>query len=338
MTRLFSFLWVLILIVSCSTPLRKADPCLEKRSALEMGSNRIKFAIAEVNFCTQKISKEIIRKDWTVEQDKTVLKEPDGSTAISDTAKDATLEVVKSVKIIMKQHSVDIPPVIVATGIFREVKGTKPLFEKIQEILANGPRVISAIEEARLGVNSLIATEMTLPDDFLVWDIGGNSMQITIKHKGEKKYFLGGKGSQFFKQTAKDMLRRQNTPNPILDVNLAKLNKVFKNSHNYYVKQIPALPSNVVVYGIGALHSKSILNRINEHNENRNKFYTLDELKGLIKSTVNLTDEQIGGAYASNQVTNQIFVANMMEQLMIQKVNVRELDLTAGLLVFGVSL
>ena len=132
-----------------------------------MGSNRIKFAIAEVNFCTQKISKEIIRKDWTVEQDKTVLKEPDGSTAISDTAKDATLEVVKSVKIIMKQHSVDIPPVIVATGIFREVKGTKPLFEKIQEILANGPRVISAIEEARLGVNSLIATEMTLPDDFL---------------------------------------------------------------------------------------------------------------------------------------------------------------------------
>ena len=134
------------------------------------------------------------------------------------------------------------------------------------------------------------------------------------------------------------MLRRQNTPNPILDVNLAKLNKVFKNSHNYYVKQIPTLPGNVVVYGIGALHSKSILNRINEYNENRNKFYTLDELKGLIKSTVNLTDEQIGGAYASNQVTNQIFVANMMEQLTIQKVNVRELDLTAGLLVFGVSL
>ena len=95
------------------------------------------------------------------------------------------------------------------------------------------------------------------------------------------------------------------------------------------------MPEGITVYGIGGVHSKSILDMINSYHETKNTFYTLEELRQLIVDSANLTDGQLAGAYASNRVTNAMLAEVVMDYLQIDRVDVRQIDLTTGLLLFG---
>lgn len=331
---------ILLIAFSCSSTKKKYDAiavsCLAKKAVAEIGTNRIKLIIADVNTCQKKIEQEIHKQIWQVEQDKSVFQEQDGTHSLSHEAKDKTLQVFEEIKTIFITHNIAKPD-IVATGIFRDVTNADILFSKIQMSIGVYPRLLSALEEAQIGLKSFLANEPTAPADFLLWDIGGNSMQISTRIGGKTRYFLGGHGSQFHKKLATQILKRRFSPNPVRQVNIAKLQNEFRKAGQEYLANVPNLPAKLPVYGIGGVHGKSILAMINSYHETKNNFYTIDELRQLIVDTANLTDGQLGGAYAANQVTNAILVEDIMENLRIEKVNVREIDLTTGILIFGVN-
>jgi hypothetical protein len=75
---------------------------------------------------------------------------------------------------------------------------------------------------------------------------------------------------------------------------------------------------------------------INSYHETKKNFYTLEELRQLIVDSANLSDGQLAGVYASNRITNAMLAEVIMDDLNIDRVDVRDIDLTSGLLLFGV--
>ena len=332
-----SLAFLLLLLISCSTPVSKLPPCIERRSVIEMGTNRIKLTIADVDVCKKKFIKTVGRKDWAVEQDSSIYQDFEGTRSLSHEVNDKTIKVFEEAKKIIATYSEASSPLVIATGVFREVKGSEHVFDKIKNIIGSRPNVISALKETRLGEKSLQATEAQLPTQYLVWDIGGNSMQFTLKQNTKSQYFLGGMGSQFYKQLAKTILKRKDSPNPIEQKNLPLLKAEFLKVGSSNISKLSGKVENISVYGIGAVHSESILKRLQDFNESIIDLYTINDLRQLTVDTVNLTDGQLGGSYSPNQVTNQIIVEAIMDYLKIKQINVRTLDLTQGALVYGLK-
>jgi exopolyphosphatase/pppGpp-phosphohydrolase len=303
-----------------------------------MGTNRVKYTIAEINICQKKFVKQIFKKSWHIPQDAYLFKDYDGTVSLSHDSKDKTLAAFEQIKATQKDYNFDDLKVI-ATGVFREVTNPAPFFERINKIIGQTPRVLTSLEEAQAGHNSFLVAEdpATLPANFLLWDIGGNSMQLTLKMDGKIKYVLGGRGSQFFKQLAINYLKKKSTPNPIGINNLDKIRAEFRRASQDNLVKLPQLPENLTVFGMGAVHSKSIMDQMNDFNQTDNKSYTLDDLKALIIDMANLGDAELGGEYAANKVTNALMVEDVMKYLKIKNVQVRDLDLTYGVLVYGLK-
>jgi exopolyphosphatase/pppGpp-phosphohydrolase len=326
---------ILLMVFSCSTSKKTGfEHCFKNKTVAEIGTNRITLLMANVDVCQKKIVKEIYKQDWPIEQDKSVFLEHDGTQALSHETKDKILFAFEEIKLIFEKFKV-INPDVVATGVFREVTNADLLFNKIQNIIGTYPRLLSVLEEAQIGLKSLQTVESTLPGELVLWDIGESSSQITVRVGGKTRYILGGHGSQYYKSLAIQVLKKRLTPNPIKQSHLTKVKNAFKKSTEEYLRATPDLPEGVTVYGIGGVHSKSILDMINSYHETKNNFYTLEELRQLIVDSANLTDGQLAGAYASNRVTNAMLAEVVMDYLQIDRVDVREIDLTTGLLLFG---
>ena len=165
---------ILLIVFSCSSKKKQdsvSDNCLVRKAVAEIGTNRIKLIIADVNNCQKKIVTNIHKQVWQVEQDKVIFQEHDDTHSLSHEAKDRTLQVMGEIKVLFATHNV-LKPDVVATGVFRDVTNADILFSKIQNILGVYPRLLSALEEAQTGVKSFQANEATLPPDYLLWDIG----------------------------------------------------------------------------------------------------------------------------------------------------------------------
>jgi exopolyphosphatase/pppGpp-phosphohydrolase len=331
----YLFLPLLLTIFSCSSHKpTDAENCLKRKSVAEMGTNSIKLMIADVDTCKKKITHEVYSQVWPIEHDKAVFQEHDGTHSLSHEAKDKTFSVFEEIKVLLATHMITKPD-IVATGVYREVSNADILFNKIQNIMGVYPKLLSAIQEAQVSVKAFQAKEGKLPAEYVLWDISGNSMQITTRIAGKTRYVLGGPGAQAYKKLAMQVLKRKFTPNPIRQINVSKLQNDMRKMSLEYLQSMPALPTAVPVFGIGAIHSKSILDSINSYHETKNNFYTIEELRQLIFDTANLTDGQLGGSSASGQVTNALMVEEIMDNMRIDKIRVREVDLTEGYLVFG---
>jgi len=159
---------------------------------------------------------------------------------------------------------------------------------------------------------------------------------MTFKNNKKSRYFLGGKGSQFYKNLGKTILERKDSPNPIGQKNISRLKVEFLKVALVHSK-LSDVPKAITIYGIGGLHNESILRRLQDLNESDLDTYGVDELRQMTVDTADLNDGQIGGSYSANQVTNQILVEAIMEYLEVSKVHVRQLDLTQGALVFGLG-
>lgn len=331
------FALIVFNFISCSTK-PKAPVCNQTKAVVDMGTNRVKYTIAEINTCQKKFIKQIFKKSWHIPQDAYLFRDYDGTVSLSHDSKDKTLAAFEEIKATQKDYKFD-DLRIIATGVFREVTNPAPFFERINKIIGQTPQILTSLEEAQAGYNSFLVFEdpATLPTNFLIWDIGGNSMQLTLKMDGKMKYALGSRGSQYFKQLAVNTLKTKSTPNPIGSNNLDKLRAEFRKANQDNLIKLPQIPEGLPVYGIGAVHSKGIMEQMNDFNGTENKSYTLDELKALILDTANLTDGDLGGEYAANKVTNALMVEDVMKYLKIKKVEVRDLDLTYGILVYGLK-
>ena len=170
----------------------------------------------------------------------------------------------------------------------------------------------------------------------MVWDIGGGSMQISALVNGKIETYKGGLASVTFKdQIIKEILpvsrRKATGPNPLSQAQISKALILSKISSLNVSKAIKKRLRNkkTKVIGIGGVHNFSILGQVG----NKTNRYNQIDLQKTIQTKYNMTDKEIGGKYASTQVSNLALVLGHMQGLQIQKVEVAKINMTDGQLI-----
>lgn len=288
------------------------SPCIERRGAIDVGSGSTKALGAVVDICKQQIVKVLFDEQTPIS-----FKDSSFSSEVISEAQ------VKFTSLVRALNKLEIHHInAVATEAFRQIKDGEEIAKKISNFTSVDLRVITQSEEAELGVAS--ARALASPEA-VVWDIGGGSMQITTKNE----VFLGKLASVSFKDLVIKKVKHKDpkqvkSPNPLkewkeaITLSLNHANKNLSENLKTNFKKTPWM-------GIGGVWWHSI--RSQTKNE-----ATLDSLRQALKQRSKLNDSQIGGSYASTDVTNLALVIGYMEALGISSVTPVKATLTQGLL------
>jgi len=330
-------LYLLLLAGLLITPLHsEAINCIQTKAAFDIGSGNTKLKVAKVDICKSKIIEVLLEESQKVEykEDLSRNQKSEFSSQIMEQGIQ-TIQKLKAKAMRYKPKSFT----AVATSAFRKATNTYDFIKKILKRTGVLVEVISQKEEARLGFLAGSSKSSTDPNKLIIWDIGGGSMQITAFGKNDDLVsYQGPLGSVTFKnlfitKIQNKRLEDTNTPNP---TSTSELKKSLEHLVQTAQKEVPyqikskILRSDVTVIGTGGVHYYSIRKQVNSP---KGKAYQLSQVATTLKKKSGLTDKQIGGPYASTEVTNLALVLGFMKGLNIYSVIPLKTNLTDGLLI-----
>lgn len=321
-------IFVLISLFSATT---WAQPCLENRAALDLGSGTTKAYVAEVDTCQKKIVKVIFEDRLPLAFNEALEKSADGTLPEKVVGEatpriQALLEKVKTYNV--KRITA------VATSVFRVAKNGRAMARNLSRDLQIPVEVISQEQEAELGYWSALA-QKNISDtrDLIVWDIGGGSMQMYSRDKGRVHIYEGDLASVTFKNKILQILqfkdpKSHSSPNPIglqreAALQLAK-NHAYLNVPAYFKKKAP----QARWVGVGGVISMSVQRQVNKEASQ----FTQDELNEALKKRVWLKDSEIHSDYRISDISNMALVLGYMQALKIEKVETAQASLGQGLI------
>jgi len=326
--RLFIIVLSIILLSGCLPVSREL--CLRQRTALDIGSATMKMKTARVDKCSKKIVGIITKKEVKVP-----FAENTRDQRLSRDVQDKGLEQLQALKKEALAHGTT-SFAGVATAAFRSAANSAQFLAEINDNLGINIRLISQDEEAILGYMAASARTQDSSGDIVVWDIGGNSMQLILKGKDQNyRIYRGQLASISFKnQLLEKILHRpvsaQVSPNPIGSQNLSPALEIAREAAadvpdeiKRYIRQ-----SGTTVIGIGGVHNQSIRKQTGVA-----PAYRREDLLKTVKEKLDLTDAQIGGHYAETDVSNLILVLGFMQKLDIEEVQLVDVNLTDGILI-----
>ncbi len=208
----------------------------------------------------------------------------------------------------------------IATGIFRKVDNSKAYLEKVRQETNISFKVLSSLEEISSAIEITKLTHQK--QDFMVWDIGGESMQLgLVSPDGRSDYLVGFDGSQ--KLRKKLLSKFKSLQDGIVhESDYPRLRKMV--DENYTGIKLDSIKNKIpkTVIGLGGVHNRAILETLVNLNmiPKEQKEFSLGEVKNLLHVYLNQSKAEIQGAYAENQTLNLILVSTLMEKLNIQKV------------------
>jgi len=300
--------------------------CIEMRAGIDIGSGASKLKIAKVDKCKDKIEKILFTKDFAVEykDDLRSRNKKSFSKSIIKKGRSAFREISS----ILKKYKVQSTRAV-ATSAFRTSSNSAVLI-RYAKSLDIPVEVISQDEEAILGYKS--AKSLTSGRKYLVWDIGGGSMQMSYKKDDKLLIYKGKLASVPFRAYVTKFVQnsKKRSPNPMSSKDV---DKSIKYAHDYALRDIDKDLQKVIktqdidIIGIGGVHSSAILESMGKKGN-----YTYKELESFLKARKSLTDKEIGGKYASTSTSNLALVLGYMKALGIKKVIGEKLNLSDGLL------
>ncbi len=342
--RLILFL-PLLLLLNCAkvSQLKQENSsfhCHKSRVAIDMGSGSTKIIAAHVDKCKKKILKIIDERNFSFK-----FKE---SIHLNDKRITRELE-----ELVTSQLSAYLKPLIkrgfqasgVATEVFREAINGRDIIRRIKKKLNISLTIINQRQEAMLGFWGAIGATEKKPEDILVWDIGGGSMQMTTLPKPSKYiplpenlykrpyHYLGKLASVSFKNLILDYQgRRRGSPNPIgLHTYKWSLQKAKLRAAKEVSPEIKSLIGDKEVLGIGGVHYFSIRGQTQKPDGVPVSLY---DLQKAIKERINLKDQQITSNYKETEVSNLILVEAFMKALKIQTILPLRVNLATGILFY----
>jgi len=197
--------------------------------------------------------------------------------------------------------------------------------------------IISQKEEATLGFLAATYDESAKPEDIVVWDIGGGSMQIVSQDAtGNYEIYYGKVASVSLANYIIEKIKGQDltkisSPNPISESDSQNALKYVNEEANRLPQGLREKLQNpaTLILGIGGVHYYSIRYQVKAGKE-----YTLDMVNKTLAQQIGKTDQQIGGQYSSTEVSNLILVKGFMETLGINKIKVKKTNIAHGMLMF----
>jgi exopolyphosphatase/guanosine-5'-triphosphate,3'-diphosphate pyrophosphatase len=324
---LFFFVLTIFLITGCASLSQKS--CIEQRAAFDIGSATMKMKIASVDRCSQRLIRVIAQKEIKVP-----FAENTHHRLLNRDIRDKGVEQLSVLKKEALAHDVRYFAGV-ATAAFRQADNTPQFLAEVREKTGIHIRTISQDEEAILGYEAATAQTTGALGNIVVWDIGGNSMQIVAKSTDlHYRIYRGHLASISFKKQLLEKIHHETdwhrSPNPIGSRNLnAALAMATKAASDVpaelrsYIDQTGA-----IVIGIGGVHNQSIRNQIGKVTA-----YSREDLQNALKEKLDWDDAQIGGPYADTDVSNLILVLGFMQKLDIKEVRLMDVNLTDGILI-----
>jgi len=325
--NLFAFVLCFVLLSGCAPVVERI--CIEQRTAFDIGSATMKMKTAKVDKCRQTPIKIIQQKEVKVP-----FAENTRNQLLSLDIQNKGIEQLQALK---KEALAEGAQTFagVATAAFRQADNSPQFLTEIKDKTGINIRLISQDEEAVLGYQAAIAKTKDPSGNIVVWDIGGNSMQMIIKGRDQHyRVYRGQMASISFKNQIIEKVHHHAigghaSPNPIGRQNMNAALEMAMNAASDVPDEIRSYirQAGTNVVGIGGVHNQSIRKQLK-----KNSIYRRDDLINALNNRLDLTDTQIGGYYADTDISNLILVLGFMKKLDIMEVHLANVNLTDGIL------
>ncbi len=301
--------------------------CIEHRAAFDIGSATMKIKTAKVDTCSNINLGLVFQKEVKV-----AFSENTRNQQLSTDIQNKGLEQLSLLKGEAQTRGAK-KFAGVATAAFRQADNTPQFLDNIKDKTGISVKLISQDEEAILGYKA--ATAFAPDEPIVVWDIGGNSMQIIAQDSsGQYIIYRGKTASVSFKNLILEKISRKSegvtaSPNPIGRQNLTAALDIAVNTAQDIPSELQKCmrQKEVKIVGIGGVHNQSVRKQVNA-----SRLFTRDDLAQTLNNRIEWTDAQIGGHYADTDISNLILVLGFMKKLDIDRVYLKDVNLTDGLL------
>jgi exopolyphosphatase/guanosine-5'-triphosphate,3'-diphosphate pyrophosphatase len=300
----------------------------ERRAAIDIGSGSIKCVIADVDEGSHVIKRIVKRLHIKADFAENIVPQTGNRIPPAMMAEGINhIRFLKTQASSLGAESIS----AVATEAFRNAENGHEYIKRLSLQTDIPAQVIDEREEAIIGVRSALNELGNPQGPLVVWDIGGGTSQITLRHKARTYYHTDRTASVSFKNDIiYDIQHRiSHTPNPMSEKNFRQALRLAREKAAKLPKEMRAIIRNeeCLVVGIGPVHSLSVLGQIAAKNP-----YTQIDLRKAIGLRLGLTDWELGGGFAPTDLSNLILVLGYMQELDIQEVKVLEVSLAEGLL------
>ncbi|MCF8058927.1 MAG: hypothetical protein K9K67_06510 [Bacteriovoracaceae bacterium] len=320
-------LWVIFFVSSCSTLPHLSSPyhCEKLRGGIDIGSGSTKVLVAKVNKCERKIITVVEEKNFP-------FKFKEALHLNNRRLPEDLYEKIKSMILNLKQKFKDqeIQFSGVATEVFREADNGTSFITRLAKETKSDLRVVDQEKEAELGFWGAVAVTGKKPEEILVWDIGGGSMQMTTMRKNHLFNYLGKLASVSLKNSILTYQKKtRGSPNPIGKYTALWAKQLIHDEALKIDTVIKEDAKNKEVIGIGGVHFYSIKNQLNLEDSHPYSQYQLNQ---QAKERVNWSDQRFSGSYKETEASNLLLVKSFMESLKIETVLPIKVNLATGIL------
>lgn len=322
----------LLVLLSATVPAWAQSPHTIRRAAFDIGSATIKCKIADVDVENGRVLRtieEIARKaDFALSLERS--KRRTLSQKVMDEGIAALKEMkARAIERGTRQFSA------VGARCFHEAANGRDYFSRITRETGLPARIISQQQASMLSYHA-VRQRMNVPElKLLVWDIGGNSMQMTARNADASlAFYMDEMASVSFCKTVMDVIQGQpekNSPNPISPGQAARALDFAKSYARLHVPSELAArirEGDMRVAGIGGVHYYCIPELMGV----RQPLFTREDVRRTLDRYVGRTDAEIDSPYAPTRVSDLILVLGYMDSLGISSVTPLKVNEADGLL------
>jgi exopolyphosphatase/guanosine-5'-triphosphate,3'-diphosphate pyrophosphatase len=323
----------LILCLCMTSPSSAQDATVVRRAAFDIGSANIKCIVADVDISTGLIVTPVATLSEKVDFAEDLARSYDGNLSKEVMAQGIqALERLKAVAV--EKNALEYSAV--GGRIFQKAQNGRAYFVRIRQETGIPSRVISEQQAAMLGYHAVRQELGDKAHDLLVWDIGGNSMQMTIrKPDGGLLFYIDPMASIAFKNVVIHNIQHKDinttaSPNPV-SADEAKQALAYIQAHAamtvpLYIANRVSQPG-LTVAGIGGVHYYSVPEVLG----GRKETYTRDEVAEALKRWTGKPDKAFESEFAKSRLTNLILVLGYMDALGVKEIRPLKINQADGL-------
>ncbi len=331
---MFKKLLLLGLVIS-NALLAVGDHSTVVRAAIEVGTGGPKLQVAEVDPKTSKIVKAVHAERYFVNFYESIARSQDHQ--ISPEVMAQGIEVFRSAVDKAKSFNAD-GIVAIATAAFRDAANGKQCVEKIEKEIGITVHIVDQKLEGELAFQAVLAKTDISPQDLIVWDIGGGSIQfVEMARDGSLHVDCGQEGvgsfnDQMIERIQQHSLTEFKSPNPMSKEEILRGVAhacTLSGKVGGELKAKLSAPTTTVV-GVGSVFGYGISRMV----ANKNPFL-VEDLQKVIDELPGKTDEDLGGGdFAFCEGTNSILTLGFMQGLQIKKLQIVNVNNTDGALTY----
>lgn len=304
-----------LVLFTCSVDLNAE---IVRRAAFDFGSGKIKVQVADVDTENHSIVHSLYAKAIVILLSEDAANHPQGcfSEEIQKQAIIATQN--------LKQKAIELGAVEfigLATEAYRKAPNGQKLVDRYSLELNIPVKIISQMEEGKMGFLALVAEANLDPSKVISWDIGGGSFQVTyFDEENTLQVYMAPFGRSTTKNAIIQFVKEADplkiaSPNPMSPLE-------WENSLRYLNEVLPEIPDSLVL----KLKMPDVqLIGISAHPEQLRtlKTYHLNDILEILEERLNKDDSELAEIHQSpsSAVSELALVYSIMQKLNVSSVN-----------------